>query len=331
MKVFITGESGTIPMAMQSNDILVKYDIEVVNNQHDDKEGLDKYKKHQSFSVRKPELDFTDRDLLFSRELKSMWENVDVIIHSGAFVGTDFCDANPDQAIYTNIQGTKNIVDLCNHYKIKLVYFSTTAIYDPNDYGKYKLITEDTKKNPQTLYGITKYSGEQIVDKLCKTDKIIIRPVFGFGNYPDDLHSALTKLIYVAYRLDKRLDILLNKNIEKSYTRVENIAEIVYKIICNKFWNDEFNVGCNESYNWFELFDIIEESLCKKSSSCKNFHVESAAIFHGKKDYLHWHQISTVKLQRDDLFEDSMLDIKSGIDLTVASVVKNINITPYWL
>ena len=127
--IFITGESGTIPLALQRL-VSKNRKFDICNSQLEDPYRLDIFKEHQSFSVRKPEIDFLDRDLIFST-LSEFWEEIDIIIHSGAYVGTDYCLEKPQNAIQANVEGTNNIVELCNEYNIKLVYFSTTAIYDP--------------------------------------------------------------------------------------------------------------------------------------------------------------------------------------------------------
>lgn len=340
--VFITGESGTIPKAMQEKSILKKYDINVLNNSEVDALQINHLKRHQSFQVRKPEIDFTDRELLFSKDMTRVWEQTDVIIHSGAFVGTDFCDANPNEAIRVNVEGTKNIVDICNSFNIKLIYFSTTAIFDTNAYDKHNLITEQTKIRPQTLYGITKYTGEQIVERLCKTPKTIVRPVFGFGDYPDDLHSALTKYIYMTYKglvdagHDKTLDILLNPNITKSYTRVENIAHMVYKIITLDEWDNIFNIGepGNKAVNWNKLSLLTCDAFGKLN--IKVGHFDKSITFRPIEDYLHFHNISTQKIETYGILDSHFLSkhhisLEDGIAKTVKSVINNFHQTPYWI
>lgn len=339
MKIFITGESGTIPMAIQKI-AENKKEYEIINNQL--KENLlTPLKKHQSFKVRKPEIDFLDRNLLFSEKMyEEAWKDTDVIIHSGAFVGTDFCQSNPNLAIQTNVIGTQNIVDVCNKFGIKLVYLSTTAIFDPNDYSEQKPIREHTKINPQTIYGITKYAGELIVKNTFNGPHLILRPVFGFGNYPDDLHSALTKVIYTLYRNqikkeDINLKVLLNKKIKKSYTRVENIANSILKIISysddKTLWCKQYNIGENvgQALDWHDLFDIIfslDNDLTFKPNNIKFFEDE---------DYLHWHNIDDMQLMVHDLdfkkLGEDYIDIKNGIQKTMDSVKNNIDEVPYWI
>jgi len=338
MKIFITGESGTIPMSIQEL-ALNEYNIDVVNTQLEDN-FLTHYKAHQSFKIRKREIDFLDRKLLFSElMIENVWKKIDVIIHSGAFVGTDYCESNPNLAIETNVAGTQNIVEICNKFDIKLVYLSTTAIFDPKQYDKNNPITESTKINPQTIYGITKYAGELIVKRLCKTPYLILRPVFGFGDYPHDLHSALTKVIYVLNRNYmkndvKKLKVLLDKKINKSYTRVENISRCIIELLLysieSSTWREEYNIGENHKYslNWYDLLDIIFDN--NKMITYRPNDIE----FIFNEDYLHWHNINDEKLADIKLDFQSLkgyIDIEDGITFTNNSVIKNIDETPYWI
>ena len=350
--IFVTGESGTIPMQIQS--LAKNYDFKVINTQLEEN-WLTSKKRHQSFKVRKCELDFLDRDLLL-KDLDELWKDVDLIIHSGAFVGTDFCGSDPTMAIRTNVEGTQNIVDVCNKYKIPLIYLSTTAILDPNSYGFTFPITEETTINPQTIYGISKYAGELIVQNTCTSKRIVLRPVFGFGNYPDDLHSALTKVIYVIYRniigTETELTVLLNKEINKSYTRVENIANCILRFSDELLKSDQYlysksptyNIGENfkNSRNWNWILKILENKFSKKLNIEKE---KVREIFNTKikfvpeKDYLHYHNIDDSKLsQKNMAFEYNRYDniskhisLSQGIGMTIDSVIKNISQEPYWL
>jgi dTDP-4-dehydrorhamnose reductase len=347
MNIFVSGESGTIPMQVQY--LASNFGFKVINTQLE-KNDLIAKKHHQSFKVRRPELDFLDRNLLFL-ELADMWRNVDVIIHSGAFVGTDFCSSDPSLAIRTNVEGTQNIVEISNKYEIPLVYLSTTAILDPSKYGPHDPMDEMTEINPQTLYGITKYAGELIVQNTCENERLILRPVFGFGNYPDDLHSALTKVIYVVYKkiiqkTDDTLLVLLNPDINKSYTRVENIATCILKMI-HKFWEDRdhvfdcltYNIGEHyvKSKDWEQLFEIISYNFeIRKICPAKEVRalIEKTVYFAPEKDYLHYHNMNDAKLKGLDLDFDKFqnyLSLDRGISMTIDSVIQNVEMQPYWL
>ena len=65
MKIFVTGESGVIPMALQK--ICLNNNIDIINSQFNDKYKLKQYKHHQSFKIRELELDFCNRNLFFNK------------------------------------------------------------------------------------------------------------------------------------------------------------------------------------------------------------------------------------------------------------------------
>lgn len=338
--LFITGESGTIPMQIQK--FAESYDFRVVNTQLETN-FLTCQKTHQSFKVRPPELDF----LLPTLKEFDFWPEIDLIIHSGAFVGTDYCNADPNLAIKTNVEGTQNIVDICNKYNIPLIYLSTTAILDPKYYDVNNPMSEFTPIDPQTLYGISKYAGELIVKNICNTNRLILRPVFGFGNYPDDLHSALTKVIYVLYRNIKenkntQLTVLLDKLIAKSYTRVENIANCILsfaKILGKGTDCTIYNIGENStrSKDWFQLINIIAfmfklKGICTVDKVIDTFN--NKIEFKPDKDYLHFHNMDDQNLKiigLDFYGQENYISTETGISLTLDSVIKNIDKEPYWL
>jgi nucleoside-diphosphate-sugar epimerase len=346
--LFITGESGTIPMAMQRICALGNESFKVINTQLE-KNFVTSEKTHQSFEVRLPELDFLNRDLIDWDEL---WDQVDLIIHSGAFVGTDYCSSDPVLAIRTNVEGTQNVVDICNKFDIPLIYLSTTAILDPSCYSVISPMTENTPTNPQTLYGITKYAGELIVKNTCKTRTLVLRPVFGFGDYPDDLHSALTKVIYVLYRnvigKETNLTVLLNELVPKSYTRVENIANCILgfaKILLRDgigypvYVHSVYNIGENykAANDWQQLMHLMQhcfetKKIGEKDDVSRLFkkHIK----FEAQKDYLHYHNMVDSRLQDAGLKFDNQknyIRIDHGIEKTIDSVIKNIDKEPYWL
>jgi dTDP-4-dehydrorhamnose reductase len=344
--IFITGESGTIPMQMQ---LFAKdFDFNIINTQLEDN-WLTGLKSHQSFKVRKPELDFLIRDFLLN--YSDLWSQVDLIIHSGAFVGTDFCMSDPSMAIRTNVEGTQNIVDICNKFHIPLIYLSTTAILDPSKYSRAFPMTDMTEINPQTIYGITKYAGELIVRNTCNPRKLILRPVFGFGNYPDDLHSALTKAIYVLYKnivqkSNNPLTILLDWYMPKSYTRVENIALCILNMAQKYIFSNDsvvptmtYNIGesCVKAKNWEQLLRMVAynfeiKNICMTKDV--NDAIDDFITFVPEKDYLGYHNMDDIRLKLIGLDFDSLpsyVSLDQGISLTIDSVIENVKMEPYWL
>ncbi|MFA6250632.1 MAG: sugar nucleotide-binding protein [Candidatus Shapirobacteria bacterium] len=59
-----------------------------------------------------------------------------------------------------NVEGTKNILDLCQKHSKYLIYISTDFVFDGQKRGAY---TENDDPNPIEWYGQTKYLGEKII------------------------------------------------------------------------------------------------------------------------------------------------------------------------
>ena len=74
----------------------------------------------------------------------------------------DIHDKNISLSINTNIIGTCNLVKICEEFKIKLIYFSTSYIY-PGFKGNYK---ETDPLLPYNNYAWSKLGGECAVQML---------------------------------------------------------------------------------------------------------------------------------------------------------------------
>ncbi len=120
-------------------------------------------------------LDLTDRRALqFYIRFYNPW----AIINAAAYTDVDGCEINKDQAWAVNVGGIKNLVNVCQAHKIKLVHVSTDFIFD-GERGPY---SEDDPPHPVSFYGETKLESENII-KQGGIDFLIVRTnvLYGFG------------------------------------------------------------------------------------------------------------------------------------------------------
>lgn len=97
----------------------------------------------------------------------------EIVILAAAIVGRFECEKNPDYTKKININGARNVAQVCEKIKSKLIYISTCAVFDGNK-GNY---TETDNVNPLYFYAETKLEAETIISKIVD-DHLIIRTDF---------------------------------------------------------------------------------------------------------------------------------------------------------
>ena len=128
-----------------------------------------------------------------------------IIIHAAAVSRPmDLHEKDIQKSISTNIIGTSNVVNLCQKYRIKLIYFSTNYVY-PSKKGNYK---ENNPLLPFNNYAWSKLGGEcavhmlknSLILRICMTEKPFMYK-YAYTNlktnfmFHEDLAKVFFKLI----------------------------------------------------------------------------------------------------------------------------------------
>jgi len=117
--------------------------------------------------------------------LKPAFEGVDMVVHAAADT-----EGREEDSELSTIQGTKNVIDLCQHYKIKrLVYISSCSVYGVADYKKNQVVTEEfsLERFPEKRghYSNAKFKAEESITEAIKKGQpiTVLRPgtIFGPG------------------------------------------------------------------------------------------------------------------------------------------------------
>lgn len=332
-KLFITGESGmlatSIIQALEQSNI---ERFEVMDNT-DLAEYTNDFSYLNGELVKPKEVDVTDREVL-SKVAKRLSPD-DIIIHTAAYVNTDKCDDFSYEAVNSNIISTQFLIDVANSVGCKLIYFSTTAVFDPDEYMKNNGEFDETAPiDPKTLYGLSKYSGELATKQSMDFDKMmVIKPVFIYGDAPFDNSSMIRKItekVYcdmnnIPYTLsplneDGKLDVLLDPAIEKDYMRYEYFADMFLQLLfMDNGWGKDFIISRDKPMPFENYLYLIEEI-----TGCKDLTEHINIIAEG--DYLARHNGKSKNFY--DLYQHYNLSVnahnsKEGITKTYLSIVKH--------
>lgn len=102
---------------------------------------------------------------------------VDAVIHCAAYTAVDAAEDNEEICRKVNAQGTQNIAEVCKELSIKMLYISTDYVFNGEGERAWE---PDDERDPQSVYGMTKYEGELAVQNTL--DKyFIVRIAWVFG------------------------------------------------------------------------------------------------------------------------------------------------------
>lgn len=130
---------------------------------------------YEGVGVDVEEMDITDAAAV-DRVIKE--SKVDKVVHCAAWTAVDAAEDNVEMCRKVNALGTENIAKVCKELDIPMIYFSTDYVFDGE--GTRPWEPDDPVVEPLNVYGLTKYEGEQAVEKYL--DKYyIVRIAWVFG------------------------------------------------------------------------------------------------------------------------------------------------------
>ncbi|UCE28902.1 MAG: NAD-dependent epimerase/dehydratase family protein [Candidatus Bathyarchaeota archaeon] len=95
---------------------------------------------------------------ILDKDLRKIINKEDKVLHLAAIARFDQARQNPQKAVAVNIEGTLNIIQACIMKKVeRLVYASTGSVYS---HSAPIPIREDAKREPGSIYGLTKKHAE---------------------------------------------------------------------------------------------------------------------------------------------------------------------------
>jgi dTDP-4-dehydrorhamnose reductase len=181
--------------------------------------------EHQLILTDVHNMDITDLETIRNIIKK---EIPDYIIHTAAYTQVDKAEEEIELCRKINSYGTRNMAILSKEYNIKLIYISTDFVFDGKKTSPY---SEDDIANPISVYGLTKYEGEEFIRLICEK-YYILRVSWLFGELPEEYSG--TNFIETILKLskDKRNLSVVNDQIgSPTYTGdlIQIIAEIIKK------------------------------------------------------------------------------------------------------
>jgi dTDP-4-dehydrorhamnose reductase len=194
-------------------------------------------------------LENSDATRLFIEKIKP-----DIIINAAAYTDVDKAETETELAHKVNTEAPRVLAEKASQLDIPMIHFSTDYIFDGLKNEPY---VEADKANPQSVYGQTKWKGEEAVRNHKK--HIILRTSWVFSSHGQNFLKTILKLI----QEKNSLNIISDQ--KGTPTSADAIAHATYKIvkaILNKsnFKNfGTYHLALEGETNWYQYACFVTD------------------------------------------------------------------------
>ena len=242
------------------------------------KEVKEKFQKgNEVIATDVAELDITNEKMVYDviTEMKP-----DYIINCAAYTAVDKAEENYELADKINGDGPRNLAKAAKTAGSKLVHISTDYVFG-GDLDLSKDYEENDKKEPVTVYGITKLHGEQGIEENME-EYYIFRTAWLYGVGGNNFVKTMTKLG------STRDEINVVSDQHGSPTYAKDLTDIIYQAIKKKIPYGIYN-ATNQGYTtWYEFTkEILKEQgiECKVNPVTTEEYIEMMKITQAKRPF----------------------------------------------
>ena len=226
-KILVTGGTGFLGSYLVEKLIKLKYKVLVVDN----------LQSKASIHYINPKSTFIKGNILSVNILKKIekWKP-QIIYHLGAQSAGETAYDDSKNDLELNGHGTYLVSQLAKKIKIKhFIFASSVAVYGSSS----KLIKESSPIKPDSIYGVSKYAGEQYVNLVFKNTDIkttIFRifNTYGPGENPFFLKKGIVKIYSSYVWQNKPLIIKGSLKRIRNVSYVDDVINVLSETIKNK-------------------------------------------------------------------------------------------------
>lgn len=194
-------------------------------------------------------MDITDKN-----QIISVFKQYPVssVIHCAAYTAVDRAEDEKEICMKINVDGTRNLSEVCADYDAKLLYISTDYVFDGLKDGFYE--TDDVA-SPKSVYGLSKYLGELAVkENISKYYIVRVSWVFGLHG-----HNFIRTMLKLSETKDQ-ISVVSDQLGSPTYTK--DLAPLLIEIILSEKYG-VYHATNEEVCSWFDFSNAIFKEVNK--------------------------------------------------------------------
>ena len=192
-----------------------------------------------------PEWDITDDAAFTSQTLAA---KPDVIVHCAAMTKVDDCEAKRDLAFKLNEEGTRNVALAAKAAGARLIAISTDYVFSGEPPREPWAWGEMDIPRPRTVYGASKFAGEQMIQMLHPDNSVILRIAWLYGAGGPSFVHTMAKL---GAQEGAPLKVVNDQRGNPTSTKV--VADVIKFLLAHPEVSGIVHGTCEEQCTWYEL------------------------------------------------------------------------------
>lgn len=187
---------------------------------------------------------------------KTLAVRPDVIIHCAAMTKVDVCETNRDLAFRLNEEGTRNVALAAKACGARLIAISTDYVFSGEPPREPWAWSETDIPRPQTVYGASKFAGEQMVQMIHPDNSVILRIAWLYGaGGPSFVHT----MARLGAQAGEPLKVVDDQRGNPTSTKV--VADVIRFLLTRPDVSGIVHGTCEEQCSWYgltkELFRLL--------------------------------------------------------------------------
>ncbi len=191
-----------------------------------------------------PEWDVTDTDS-FSAKLVAL--HPDVVIHCAAMTKVDDCETNRELAFKLNEEGSRNVALACKMCGARLFAVSTDYVFSGEPPKEPWAWSETDIPRPQTVYGASKFAGEQMVQMILP-EAVILRIAWLYGAGGPSFIHTMAKL-----GAQEGAPLKVVNDQRGNPTSCDTVADAIAFLLTKPYASGIVHATCEDQCTWYDL------------------------------------------------------------------------------
>ncbi|MFC0561979.1 dTDP-4-dehydrorhamnose reductase [Halalkalibacter alkalisediminis] len=169
------------------------------------------------------------------------------VFHTAAYTAVDQCEKDQVKAFQVNSIGALNIAKVCKKIGSTMIYISSDYVFDGKNTIPY---LETDIPNPQSIYGTSKWLGEELVLKTI-SESYIVRTSWLYGHGGKNFVNTMARFAV------SQKEVKVVSDQIGSPTYVNDLVNVLLQLIDKPY--GIYHVSNDGQCSWYQFAKVIYE------------------------------------------------------------------------